>query len=147
MNKIHIDWSEIAPLVQHVAASVEYNWIKPDLVVGLARGGLIPGVMLSHHWDVPLVSWDVSLRDHKVATPRHDINPQIAEKNCLIVDDINDSGATIQRVLESINDLSRVRIAVLYDNQASLVCADFAGTSINKELDPRWLIFPWERDS
>ena len=34
-------------------------------IVGINRGGLIAGLMLSHYYDIPLVPFHISLRDHK----------------------------------------------------------------------------------
>ena len=56
-----------------------------DSVMGLPRGGLIPAVMISHELGIPLV-----------------INPT---KNTLVVDDINDTGHTLDKaVTESYSD-------------------------------------------
>ena len=72
------------------------NW-KPDYIVGLTRGGLIPAVYLSHYLDVPMETLKVSFRD---STSESESNLWMAEdafngKNILIVDDINDTGATL----------------------------------------------------
>jgi hypoxanthine phosphoribosyltransferase len=80
-------------------------------------------------------------------------------KNILIVDDINDSGATLNWIVEDweksvslpIDETwSRtwnhsVKFAVLVNNENSAFeCVDYAGIDINKLDDPRWVVFPWE---
>lgn len=80
-------------------------------------------------------------------------------KNILIVDDINDSGATINWIMgdwqanclpndEGWQDVwnGNVKFAVLFDNLASKakVKMDFAAEEINKELNPEWIVFPYE---
>jgi hypoxanthine phosphoribosyltransferase len=80
-------------------------------------------------------------------------------KNILIVDDINDSGATLNWIREDWprgccpNDPGwdqvwghNVRVAVLYDNESSdcSVPISYSAVSINKAADPQWVDFPWE---
>ena len=71
-------------------------------------------------------------------------------KNILIVDDINDSGATLNWIH---NDWGpevewgrNVRVAVLYDNESSdsIHTPDYSAENINKAADPQWIVFPWE---
>jgi len=80
------------------------------------------------------------------------------------VDDINDSGATINWIKqdwesscspgdrEECEDVwntiwgNTVRFAVLYDNLASESELDtnYSAQEINKIEDPSWIVFPWE---
>jgi xanthine phosphoribosyltransferase len=154
------------------------NW-KPDYIVGLTRGGLIPATMLSHYLEVPLQTLNVSLRDSELGPEsnlwmaeeafgyvpadeqetlksRWDISRR---KNILIVDDINDSGATLQWIKDdwqsgclpnettawnSVWNKS-VRFAVLVNNEASnFKDVDYVGKEINKLETPAWVVFPWE---
>jgi xanthine phosphoribosyltransferase len=80
-------------------------------------------------------------------------------KNILIVDDINDSGATINWIMEDWQSSclpddegwsevwnGNVKFAVLFDNLASKakIKMDFAAEEINKEENPEWIVFPYE---
>jgi hypoxanthine phosphoribosyltransferase len=86
--------------------------------------------------------WDVALR-----------------KKILIVDDINDSGATLNWIKnnwqntclpdeETWNTVwgNNVRVAVLYNNEASesQLEPSYAAENINKFENPQWIVFPWE---
>jgi hypoxanthine phosphoribosyltransferase len=79
--------------------------------------------------------------------------------NILIVDDINDSGATFNWIK---NDWpssclpnnpewadvwnKNVRFAVLVNNLASPFCVNYSSVEINKAEDPCWVDFPWEQE-
>ena len=120
--------------------------------------------MLSHYLDVPMHTLDVSFRDGGTGP---ESNLWMAEdafgydsekKNILIVDDINDSGRTLQWIKEDwpsgcLPDDERwsetwnnnVRFAVLVNNDASnFKHVDYVGTHINKLENPCWVVFPWE---
>jgi xanthine phosphoribosyltransferase len=143
------------------------NW-RPDYIVGLGRGGLIPAVMLSHYTGIPMQTLDVSLRDGgtKVsncgmaedAFGRDEWGRNGNKKNILIVDDINDKGSTLQWIQDDWrgsclpNDPAwdavwgyNVRVAVMINNGASnFTEIHYVGKDINKNENDEWCVFPWE---
>ena len=76
------------------------NW-KPDYIVGINRGGLTPAVMMSHFMNVPMFTLDIQLRDHSRPPESNTMMPldALEGKQILIVDDINDSGATFNWIV------------------------------------------------
>jgi len=145
------------------------NW-KPDYIVGINRGGLTPAVMMSHFMDVPMFTLDIQLRDHTRPPESNTMMPldALEGKQILIVDDINDSGATFNWIVNDwISALSpeamynampylpdehkilwrrNIKFAVLTENLAS----EFNGVNycveeVNKAEDDVWIVFPWEQ--
>lgn len=142
------------------------NW-QPDYVVGIVRGGLYPAVMLSHYLDVPMHALKVTLRDGVeedcdtncwMAEDAYGYpNPDIDKCNILIVDDINDSGATIKWIKDNWQGAclpnnpewsdvwhNNVRFATVVNNLASSEDVDYWGMEINKAENNVWIEFPWE---
>ena len=179
MKKLVIDNKELKGLVSKICRDITLSGWRPDYVVGLTRGGLIPAVMLSHYFGVPCETLKVSLRDDG----KCESNLWMAEdafgyvpveeqstlgcrwdpahrKNILVVDDINDSGKTIDWILKDWqagcmpNEYTvwetvwhnNVRFAVLVDNLSSRcsIGVDYVGTEINKAQRDVWVDFPWE---
>ena len=63
MNKLIIDNNKFKGLILKICRDVSNSGWRPDYIVGITRGGLIPAVMISHYLGVPMKSLDVSLRD------------------------------------------------------------------------------------
>lgn len=159
MNKLILSWEQVQGLVIEVARQMQISNYRPDLIVGIDRGGLPVSVMLSHYLKVPHASIKVSLRDGGECDSNFWMPEMVLDgKNLLIVDDINDSGATQawlkQDWASSVAGVDpmfldnfwhdEIRFAVLVDNEASPETADFAGMSINKAERDVWVDFPWE---
>lgn len=121
------------------------NW-TPDLILGINRGGCIPGVYLSHKLNIPHEVIDIRLRDHMAPPNLQGLNEALSKKvNILIIDDINDSGATFNYIITHFVKLPEaIRFAALITNQKSAVTVDYNGPLIDKEINPEWIVFPWE---
>lgn len=180
--KYFVSWEEYRGLVAEIARQISVDNWRPDYIVGITRGGLSAAVMLSHYFDVPMEALKVSLRssdpscesntwmaedaygyldeDHRVTLGDFNLTQNDAfKKNILIVDNINDNGATlnwIRRDWQSScmpNDPvwadvwgNNVRTAVLVDNthNDNEIEIDYVGMEINKFETPQWIVFPYE---
>lgn len=63
MNKLIIDQTKFNRLISNMCRTISTDSWRPDYIVGITRGGLLPAVMMSHWLNVPMQSLDVSLRD------------------------------------------------------------------------------------
>ncbi len=177
-KKVYYTDKQIDGMVMELVRQIIASAWKPDYIVGLTRGGLNPALKISHYLNIPMETLKVSLRDggesesncwmaedaygyiQATAIPRPVGEPTsdpALRKNILIVDDINDTGATLQWIKDDWsnsafrddpewNDIwnNNVRFAVLIDNDASPFEVNYFGTSINKAEDDVWIVFPWE---
>jgi len=131
------------------AAMAESGWV-PDHIVGIGRGGLVPGAYLSHRTGISLLSVDYSagvpgFSDEllaKLATATQD------GTRILLVDDINDSGGTITALktafLGAGGAAEHFRVGVLIDNVRSAAKVDYRARTIDRAEDKSWFVFPWE---
>jgi xanthine phosphoribosyltransferase len=159
MNKIYYTWQDVENQTQEILRQLHNDAWRPDYVVGLTRGGLVPANLISQYLECPMHTLKVSLRDGA----EQESNLWMAEdafnnKKILIVDDINDSGATINWIKQDwpsgcfANDEKwnhiwgdSVRFAVLTHNQASeFKDPDYSVWSVNKAEEDCWLVYPWE---
>jgi xanthine phosphoribosyltransferase len=191
MNKLVLDQSKLNGLVAKLCRDIVISGWRPDYIVGLTRGGLIPAVMISQYLEVPMHALSVSLRDsdtgpesnlwmaedalgprtkERIVEDPNDIGGilQAASslleegstyKNILIVDDINDTGATLNWIMQDWPSgcfpddpawdevwNQNVKFAVVVDNLASKCTAkmDYVGMEVNKAEKDVWIDFPWE---
>ena len=166
MNKIYYTWSDVEHHTQEILRQICSDSWRPDYVVGLTRGGLVPANLISQYLGCRMETLKVSLRD---SDSESESNLWMAEdafghemeqpKRILIVDDINDTGATLNYIREDWPSGcfpdnprwtevwgSNVRVAVLVDNESSKneIPVSYSAVDINKAEQDVWLVFPWE---
>ena len=164
MKKIYYSWQDVQNQTQEILRQITLNSWRPDYVVGLTRGGLVPANLISQYLGCRMETLKVSLRDGE----QQETNCWMAEDafgyekektNILIIDDINDTGATLNwikqdwmsscfatsPVWESIWG-HNVRVAVLVDNESSSsdIKISYSAIDLNKAEEDCWIVFPWE---
>lgn len=139
-----VDWPEYDELVSHICAQIGDKPI--DCIVGLTRGGLVPAVRLSHFFNAKLFCLNISLRDGMVDDQEFDWDKLQEYSNILIVDDINDSGKTLNEVMGQCYErlIQCPEFAVLLEKPSSSFRARYSGERINKAKENDWIVFPWE---
>lgn len=183
-NKIiNINQLELRGCVHRIMRDMAKDHWRPDYVVGITRGGLIPAVMISQYLDIPMHTLSISFRDTdlgpesnlwmaedafgyvpyegtELPAPADRVTTNPAQrKKILIVDDINDTGRTLNWIKEDWPSGclpsdpgwqeiwgDSVRFATIVDNAASeFKDVDYVGLTINKHEEPSWIVFPWEQ--
>jgi hypoxanthine phosphoribosyltransferase len=131
-------------LIQIEDKLVHDMWL-PDIILSVNRGGCIPGVYLSHRLKKEHAVIDVRLRDHATRPNLSVLEKEFAfQKKILIIDDINDTGATFQYIIGNFGRHNRIRYAAVINNKSSPVKIDYYGYEIDKNENPQWVVFPWE---
>jgi hypoxanthine phosphoribosyltransferase len=168
IKKHYYSWTDIERMcVSIVNQMYTDNW-RPDYIVGLTRGGNVPATIISNMTGIRCEALKVSLRDDEQGP---ESNCWMAEdafgyektpKKILIVDDINDTGATFNWIKQDWSAsclpddprwekvwYSNVRFATLTNNLASdaTVPVSYTCHEINKFEEDVWLVYPWENVS
>jgi len=146
----YVPYERFLEEMETVARLIEADEWRPDFLVGIGRGGLVPAAYLSHRTGIALLSVDHSTGE---AGFGDELLDRLAAKirdgaRILIVDDINDSGGTIEYLRAAIDaksgDPAGLRIAVLVNNIRSRSHSEYHGSELDRDADKRWYVFPWE---
>ena len=130
MNKLIIKNKQFKNLVANICKQIGAGSWRPDYIVGLTRGGLLPAVMISHYFDIPMQSLDISLRDGGNTVSNLGMGEDAYEgKNILVVDDVITTGATIE---ECAKNLKMAGAKSIY----ALAIAKTRGTNIVDATSP-----------
>ena len=144
MKKYWYDWDEMRKDVNVLCRDIVLDKFDPDSIVGLSRGGLTPGVMMSHWLKKPFKPIKTSLRDFP---EWEDWMPRKTDKQVLIVDDICDSGETFEKISDFIKgraDHCDVRYASLWWNNEVEFEPHYYARDVSKDTEQLWIVFPWE---
>jgi xanthine phosphoribosyltransferase len=147
---LYLPYERFLEEVETLAQAIEADPWTPDVLVGIGRGGLVPAAYLSHRMGIQMLSVDHSSGEAGFADELLDkLAAKIGNgRRVLIVDDINDSGGTIQYLRAAIEaktgDSTGLRVAVLVHNIRSKAKVEYHGSKIDRDQDKRWYVFPWE---
>ena len=64
--KRYISQEQINRYCLNIVSMMWADDFKPDIVVGITRGGLLPAIMISHYLGIKMHTFDVRLRDAKI---------------------------------------------------------------------------------
>ena len=130
-------------LAQQVA---DGGWI-PDIILAIARGGLLPAGALGYALSIKNV-FVISVEYYTGIDQRLDfpvmLPPQlnlvdIKDSKVLIVDDVADTGHTLKAVMDFVGTtVHEAKTAVIYEKSHSVVKCDY----VWKRTD-QWIDFPW----
>ena len=147
MEYLILTWDDVYNLTLQLSERVVESGFKPDVVVGIARGGWIPARVLSdvlyadslqnirieYYSDVGQKG-----REPKITQP---ITGSMEGKSVLLVDEVADTGDSLYHATEHVQGLgaAEVKTAVLHWKPWSRVKPDFFMVQTE-----RWTVYPWE---
>lgn len=152
-----LDWPTFGEATRQITQTiVDSGWI-PDLIVAIARGGLLPAGAISYAMGIKSIGTmnvefytDVheTLPEPVLLPPLMDVST-LEGKKVLVVDDVADSGKTLKMVMELIAEkglsldgttLAHVdaKCAVIYEKPQSVIKPDFSW-----KITDKWINFPW----
>jgi len=149
MQKLYLTWDDIERMCFDIHRKMKRKHVKPDIIVGVSRGGLIPARILSDLLDNKnLSTMRVTFYSRPGVTktkPRiaEDLSTDINGKTVLIADDVIETGKTLKLTKDYLMNrgAKKAYIAVLLKkNKKTLVEPDFYSRTTD-----RWIVYPWER--
>jgi len=141
-------WEHIYELLLDLASQIRKAGFKPDIIVGIARGGWPPARIMSDLLENPEIAnvkaeFYLGVAETKgepvITQP---VSVPVKNKKVLIVDDVADTGKSLELVREHLKEqgASEVKIATIYYKPWSVVSPDWF-----ERKTSHWIVFPWER--
>lgn len=145
-----VSWYEAYRLSKILSRKIITSAFKPDIIIGIARGGLVPARTVcdflnqkdiasikTEHWGIADMLDKARI---KYSLP---VEADISGKRILVVDDVADNGGSLSIVMEYLKEKNplEIRTAVLHYKTCSTFAPDYWGEKIDEW---NWLIYPWE---
>jgi len=144
-----VSWNKVQRLARTLAHKIIKSGYKPDIIIGIARGGLVPSRMVcdfllqdelmsiqTQHWGTALKHESAGL---KFSLPKE---ADISGNKVLVVDDVADTGESFSVMMDYLEQKTpmEIRTAVLQYKSSSTVVPDYWGEKLQEW---NWIIYPW----
>jgi hypoxanthine phosphoribosyltransferase len=140
-------WEHLGEAARSLAEAVVGSGYDPDIVLAIARGGLLPGGAVAYALGVKnscamnvefYTDVDQRLEVPLILPPAPELI-DLGDSRMLIVDDVADTGRTLEVVQAfCAGKVAEVRTAVLYEKSQSVVKCDYVWRRTDQ-----WIDFPW----
>ena len=144
-------WHDTGVGARELAEQIHRDGYRPDMVLAIARGGLVVAGALAYALGVKntftmnvefYTGIDERLPMPMLLPPVPDL-VDFHETRVLIADDVADTGATLALVKDFCEGkVAEVRCAVLYEKPRSTVRCEYVWTRTD-----RWIDFPWSAEA
>jgi uncharacterized protein len=146
-----LSWAEFGVAARKLAHYVADDGYEPDVVLSVARGGLLVGAALGYALDVKN-TWTMNVEFYTGVDERLDVPmilppvPELVDlhaERMLIADDVADTGETLRLVKDfCAGKVAEVRCAVLYEKSSSVVRCEYVWRRTDL-----WIDFPWSAEA
>jgi len=141
-------WDAIYQMLLDLAQQILKDQYKPEIIVGVSRGGWPPARVMSDLLQNPNLAnmrvefyKDIGVRNNKphITQP---VTMEVVGKRVLVVDDVSDTGHSLRVVASHLRrkPVKEFRVCTIYMKPQSVYRPDYYAQTTRK-----WIIFPWER--
>ena len=157
-DKLIIDWKEYNLIVEKLALQINDSGFKPDLLIGIARGGLPIIDVLSRIFKLKCAYLAVESYSGKdiedqqgtlVFSREMSSTVQDMKGDILLCDDLSDTGVTLNKSIDWLKKypplkgkIKNIKTAVLWKKKDSIFEPNFCAQKLNSNP---WIVQPFER--
>ncbi len=149
MKYRNVSWPEIDKCVKTVGQAIRAARFQPDCIVAILKGGMVPARLFSDFFG-SIEIYPIRARAYAGTRKLNRIRIEsfrypIGRKQVLLVDDIHDSGQTLQKVALHLQRRhpQTLRTATLFYKQKAMHAPDFHAHTVAPDV---WVVFPWEKN-
>lgn len=145
-----VTWDEIDLWAKNVVKKIRDAGFKPDMVIALIRGGLVPARLICDHlhlknlFAVKVEHWGITAQADMKAKLVQGLDLDLKGKKILVVDDITDTGESMILSTDHLKGKGPavMKSATLLHIEHSKFKPDFYDVFVPKDKWT-WFIFPW----
>lgn len=150
VNFVHLSWQDVEDSCVNIYNRILEDNIEINAILALFRGGVVPGRIFADLFDVVFDFYGMdakfytginSTMEKVKIRPSSDID--VSGKKLLIVDDIWDSGRTMEAALIELE--TKLTEHIVTATLVWKVTAKGQPSYFDKIADNEWIIFPWEK--
>jgi len=138
---IYVSWDEIQSLCTELSATLLNRGLRRDRMLAITRGGLFPAGLIARELDIRQIDTIgvIAYDDQTVGEPRlvKAAAPEFLE-NCLIVDDLVDTGATLDFIRGRTRNCT---FATVFAKPQGAPKVDLYAREVPQDT---WIRFPWD---
>lgn len=149
VSKLYYTFENMKKDLLDISNKIKESNFDIDVIIGPCRGAYIPGVLLSHLYEKPFEGFIWQTRDgnEKDKDGLKKIINKYRNKNILVIDDINDSGETLQGIQDEIHwlgECEKIKYCTLFNKtQSDFKDIHYYANELTPENNP-WVVFPYE---
>jgi uncharacterized protein len=140
-------WNQIYAMLLCQAKKIQADGYKSDIIVGILRGGIVPARILSDLLEtrdlttIQIEYYNGINQTKDEPSLKQCLNLQLAGKTVLLIDDISDSGNSLQlaKIHLKQNGAKEIKIATLYVKPTSISKPNYF-----EKQTSNWIVFPWD---
>jgi hypoxanthine phosphoribosyltransferase len=142
-----LTYDDIWQLTNELVKKIEKSNLKPDILIGIARGGLVVTRILSDIMD----NYNVAIigvgfykginETNKEPILTQEITLELTNQKVLLIDDVSDTGKSFEFAVKYLRskNLQTLKTAALHFKPHSIFKPDFFISETSK-----WIVYPWE---
>ncbi len=138
---MEVDWPFFGEICRALALRVAHEY-QPEVVLGIAKAGVIPGVVVASILQCDFASMVVTRRDAD-ADPVLVAGPPstIRGRRVLVVDETCDTGSTMRLALNEVRSLAPVEVRTAVSFRTGAYAPDFHAFATES-----FIVLPWDRE-
>ena len=139
--------NQIYDMLLSQAQKIRADGYKPDVIISIARGGLVPARILldllaPYDFAMIQIEYYTGINQTKQEPIlKQCLHIELTDKKVLLVDDISDGGRSLQLAKSHLQKqgAKEIKIATLYSKPGTITTPDYY-----EKQTSHWIVFPWD---
>ncbi len=145
---VYVSWSRALRLCYRLAKMVADSGYRPEVIVAVMRGGVVPALVISDvlnvesFYAIRVKHWGIAEEVHPTPVVEQLPQGRVEGRRVLLVDEVADTGKTLEVAIRELSKLNprELRSAVLHLKPTSTVVPDYYAERLDRWI---WVFYPW----